>query len=46
MTIRIPRKTQCIRVVIQTAGNGRIGTVELDRKSIDNAREALRLSRS
>jgi hypothetical protein len=40
MTIRIPRKTQCVRVVIQTAGNGRIGTVELDRKAIDNAREA------
>jgi hypothetical protein len=40
MTIRIPRKTQSVRVVVQTAGNGRVGTVELDRKSIDNAREA------
>jgi hypothetical protein len=37
MTIRIPRKTQSVRVVVQTAGNGRVGTVELDRKSIDNA---------
>jgi VWFA-related protein len=40
VTIRIPRKTQNLRVVIQTAGNGRIGTVELDRKTIDNAPEA------
>jgi hypothetical protein len=40
MTIRIPRKTQSVRVVVQTAGNGRVGTVELDRKSIDNARAA------
>jgi len=40
MTIRIPHKTQSVRVVVQTAGNGRIGTVELARKSIDNAREA------
>jgi hypothetical protein len=40
MTIRIPRKTQSLRVVIQTAGNGRTGTVELDRKTIDNAPEA------
>lgn len=40
MTIRIPGRTQCVRVVVQTAGNARIGTVELDRKAIDNAREA------
>jgi VWFA-related protein len=40
MTIRVPRKTQSLRVVIQTAGNGRTGTVELDRKAIDSAPEA------
>ena len=39
LTIRIPRKTQSLRVVIQTAENGRMGTVELDRKTIDNAPE-------
>jgi len=39
VTIRIPRKTQSLRVVVQTAGNGRMGTVELDRKTIDNAPE-------
>ena len=37
VTIRIPRKTQSLRVVVQTSGNGRIGTVELDRKTIDSA---------
>jgi VWFA-related protein len=37
MTIRIPRKTQSLRVVIQTSDNGRTGTVELDRKTIDSA---------
>ena len=39
MTIRIPRKTKSLRVVLQTAANGRIGTAELDRKTIDNAPE-------
>jgi len=39
VTIRIPRKTKSLRVVIQTATNGRIGTAELDRKTIDNAPE-------
>jgi hypothetical protein len=38
--IRIPRKTQSLRVVVQTLGNGRMGTVELDRKIIDSAPEA------
>jgi hypothetical protein len=37
MTIRLPRKTQSLRVVIQTSDNGRTGTVELDRKTIDSA---------
>jgi VWFA-related protein len=40
VTIRIPRKTQSLRVVVQTAGNGRMGTLELDRKTIDGAPEA------
>jgi VWFA-related protein len=37
MTIRIPRHTQNVRVVIQTEANGRTGAVELDRKTIDSA---------
>ncbi len=40
ITIRIPRKTQAIRVVIETASNGRAGAVELDRKTIDAAPQA------
>jgi len=40
VTIRIPRKTKSVRVVIQTVGNGRTGAVELDRKTIDAAPEA------
>jgi hypothetical protein len=39
VTIRIPRKTKSVRVLIQTPTNGRIGTAELDRKTIDNAPE-------
>jgi VWFA-related protein len=39
VTIRIPRKTKSVRVVLQTPTNGRIGTAELDRKTIDNAPE-------
>jgi hypothetical protein len=38
--IRIPRRTQSVRVVIEAAGNGRTGAVELNRKTIDNAPEA------
>jgi hypothetical protein len=38
--IRIPRKTQFVRVVIQAGERDRIGTVELDRKTIDAAPEA------
>jgi VWFA-related protein len=40
LTIKIPRKTRSVRVVIQTANTGRIGAVELDRKIIDAAPEA------
>jgi hypothetical protein len=39
VTIRIPRKTQTVRVVIQLS-DGRTGTVELNRKSIDDAPQA------
>jgi VWFA-related protein len=38
--IRIPRKTQFVRVVVQTGESDRIGAVELDRKTIDAAPEA------
>ena len=37
MKIRIPDKTQSVRVVIETAGNGRTGAIELDRETIDAA---------
>jgi VWFA-related protein len=37
MTLRIPRHTESVRVVIQTEANGRTGAVELDRKTIDSA---------
>jgi VWFA-related protein len=37
ITIRIPRRTQTVRVVIETSANGRAGAVELDRKTIDAA---------
>jgi hypothetical protein len=40
VTLRIPRKTQLVRVVIQTAESDRIGTAELDRKTIDAASAA------
>jgi hypothetical protein len=38
--IRVPRKTQIVRVVVQTEKNGRIGAAELNRKAIDAAPEA------
>jgi VWFA-related protein len=41
MRIRIPNKTQSVRVVIETASNGRIGAIELDRKTIDAAPAAI-----
>jgi hypothetical protein len=37
--IRLPRKTQSVRVVVQTQESDRIGTAELDRKTIDAAPE-------
>jgi VWFA-related protein len=37
ITIQIPRKTQTVRVVIETSANGRAGAVELNRASIDAA---------
>jgi hypothetical protein len=37
VTLRVPRKTQTVRVVIQTAESHRIGTAEVDRKTIDAA---------
>jgi VWFA-related protein len=40
VTIRTPRKMQTLRVVVQTIGNGRTGTAELDRKMIDQAPQA------
>jgi VWFA-related protein len=35
--IGVPRKTESIRVVMETGNGGRIGTVDLDRKAIDTA---------
>jgi VWFA-related protein len=40
MRLRVPSKTQSVRVVVQTAENGRIGSVELDRKALDAAPQA------
>jgi VWFA-related protein len=37
VTVRIPRKTQSIRVLTETANGGRIGAADLDRKAIDAA---------
>jgi len=37
LSIRIPGKTQSVRVVIETASNGRTGAIELDRETIDAA---------
>jgi VWFA-related protein len=40
LTIRVPKKTRCIRVAIENEDGGRIGTAELGRKAIDAAPEA------
>lgn len=40
MRLRIPPKTQSVRVVVQSAGNERIGAVELNRETLDAAPEA------
>jgi VWFA-related protein len=37
VTVRIPRKTQSIRVLTETADGGRIGAADLDRKAIEAA---------
>lgn len=37
LTIRVPRKTQSLRVALENQDGGRIGAAELDRKSIDAA---------
>jgi hypothetical protein len=37
MTLRIPHQTKTMRVVVQAEADGRTGTVELDRKTIDSA---------
>jgi VWFA-related protein len=37
LTIRVPRKTQNIRVLIETANGGRIGAADLDRRAIEAA---------
>ncbi len=40
VTIRIPRKTHTVRVVIQLTASGRTGAAELTRKAIDHAPQA------
>ncbi len=37
LTVRVPGKTQSIRVVTETANGGRIGAADLDRKALDAA---------
>jgi VWFA-related protein len=37
LTIPVPRKTQSVRLVIENEDGGRIGTADLDRKTIDAA---------
>src|SRR6185437_15463772 len=39
VNLRLPRQTQSIRVVIQTVAGGRIGTSDIDRKTIQAAPE-------
>jgi hypothetical protein len=37
LTIRIPRKTKRVRVLMETERGGRIGAADVDRKTIDAA---------
>jgi hypothetical protein len=37
LTVRVPRKTKSVRVVVQNEDGGRIGSAEIDRKTIDAA---------
>jgi VWFA-related protein len=39
LTVRVPRKTQSIRVVTETANGGRIGAADLNRKALEAAPE-------
>jgi hypothetical protein len=40
VTVRFPRKAQGVRVVVEVADSGRMGAIELDRKTLDRAPEA------
>lgn len=40
LSLRIPPQTRSIRVAVETAQGGRIGSVELDRKTLESAPEA------
>jgi VWFA-related protein len=40
VTVRIPRKTRSVRIVMETETGGRLGTADVDRKTIDAAPEA------
>jgi VWFA-related protein len=40
MRLRVPKETQSVRVVVQTSENGRLGTIEVDRRSLDASPEA------
>ena len=37
LTVRVPRKTQSIRVVTETSTGGRVGAANLDRTALDDA---------
>ncbi len=37
VTLRVPRKTQSVRVLVETEERGRIGSADVDRKTIDAA---------
>jgi hypothetical protein len=37
MTLRVPRNTKSVRLVVGSLDSGRIGSVDLDRKMIDTA---------
>jgi hypothetical protein len=36
-TLRVPRKTRRVRVIIQAEDGGRLGSAEIDRKTVDAA---------
>jgi hypothetical protein len=38
LTLRIPKKTKSVRVVMESETGGRVGTAEVGRKAIDDAR--------